>query len=399
MGTSLTVPGNEPQPLRGSEETLRLLVASVKDYAIFMLDPRGHIMTWNAGAERIKGYTAEEIIGQHFSVFYTPTDIARCWPERELEIALRDGRYEEDGLRVRKDGTHFYATVVISAVYDDAGELRGFAKVTRDITERKRAEEALRASEERLRKAYQELEQRVQERTRQLAETNQELEAFCYTVSHDLRAPLRGMQGFAAALEEDYGGTIDETGLEYLQRIRRATRRMEALIHDLLEYSRLSRDELSMQPLALDEVVDDALAQVAAAIEERGARVTVERDLPRVIGSRSVLARVVANLLSNAVKFVERDKAPVVRVHAVVQGGRARLNIDDNGLGVDPQHQERIFRVFERLHGVDRYPGTGIGLAIVRKGMERMGGCAGVESGPHGGSRFWIELPRVKASQ
>jgi PAS domain S-box-containing protein len=169
-------------------EAFRLFVEAVKDYAIFMLDPAGQVMTWNAGAERIKGYRADEIIGKHFSNFYTSEDRARNHPANELEIALRTGRYEEEGVRVRKDGSTFWAHVVITALIDRSGRLLGFGKVTRDVTERKHAEEALR-------KANEELERRVEERTRRLAEINQELESFCYSVSHDLRAPLRGMQG------------------------------------------------------------------------------------------------------------------------------------------------------------------------------------------------------------
>ena len=375
-----------------TDETFRLLVEGVKDYAIFMLDPTGHIITWNAGAQRIKGYTAADVLGRHMSMFYTQADLARNWPRHELAIAVKEGRYEEEGIRVRKDGSQFFANVLITALFRETGELRGFAKITRDITERKQAERSLWESEERLRTLNNALEQRVQERTQQLEETNQELESFCYSVSHDLRAPLRGMQGFAQALQEDYGEKLDQTANDYLVRIIRAAKRMEMLIQDLLDYSRLSRDEFGMGAVSLNAVLDDALAQISRELEERGGSIQVDAPLPSVQANRGVLLRVAANLLSNALKFVESGRKPFVRVHAERCGTMVRVWVDDNGIGIAPEHRERIFRVFERLHGVDKYPGTGIGLAIVRKGLERMGGAVGVESSPGHGSRFWFEL-------
>jgi signal transduction histidine kinase len=242
-----------------------------------------------------------------------------------------------------------------------------------------------------------ELERRVAERTAALREANAEMEAFTYSVSHDLRAPLRGIQGFAHALLDDYGDRLGDTGRDYARRIAAAGERLDGLVQDLLAYSRLSRAELQLRPVELGAVVKDVLAQIEADLGERRARVTVEGPVPAVVGHEATLAQVVLNLLTNAVKFVTPGVEPEVRIHAEPRGGRVRLWVADNGIGIAPEHQERIFGVFERLHGIERYPGTGIGLAVVRRGVERMGGSVGVESAPGQGSRFWIELPAAEA--
>jgi signal transduction histidine kinase len=258
------------------------------------------------------------------------------------------------------------------------------------------ANESGRKAEEEIRQLAETLEQRVIQRTTQLEEANQALQAFAYSVSHDLRAPLRAMQGFSEALLEDYGEGLDETGRDYARRIVAAAERMDRLIRDLLAYSRLSRAEMVPQTVSLQAAVDEACQALAETLSARGAEVSLRGALPAVRAHWSTLVQVLINLLSNAVTYVAPGTAPRVRVWAEPRGRRVRLWIEDNGIGISSEHHERIFRVFERLHGVETYAGTGVGLAIVRKGLERMGGAAGVESAPGSGSRFWIELPQVE---
>ncbi|HWO69132.1 MAG TPA: ATP-binding protein, partial [Actinomycetota bacterium] len=238
-----------------------------------------------------------------------------------------------------------------------------------------------------------ELERRVEERTRELREINAELDAFAYSVSHDLRAPLRAMEGFARALEEDYADRLDEAGRDYVRRVVRAAQRMDVLIQDLLAYSRLARADLPLQAVELDAAAAEALDRVAADVAARGAEVDVAVGMPAVVAHPATLVQVLSNLLSNAVKFVAPGVVPRVRVRAERRGEAVRVEVLDNGIGIDPAHRERIFRVLERLHGADAYPGTGIGLAIVRRAVERMGGRVDVESQPGRGSAFWFELP------
>ncbi|HEX5692723.1 MAG TPA: ATP-binding protein, partial [Roseiflexaceae bacterium] len=261
---------------------------------------------------------------------------------------------------------------------------------------------AIALQQSRLRTAIQrhtrDLERRVALRTGELREVNAALEQFGSSVAHDLRAPLRTLQGFADALLEDYGDRFDETGRDYAQRIVRAASSMDALISDLLTYSRLSRSELHLQSVNLQLVVEQSVAQLEQELRERNAELEVEQDMPVVRGQTTILIQVVTNLLSNAVKFMPPERVPQVRVWAEQREDMVRLWVEDNGLGIDPRYRERVFSVFERLHGSEQYPGTGIGLAIVRKGVERMGGSAGVDSTVGVGSRFWIELPAGGAS-
>jgi signal transduction histidine kinase len=258
--------------------------------------------------------------------------------------------------------------------------------------ERRRSESRFRAMRETVERQAAELEARVKDRTAELEKSQAELEAFSYSVSHDLRAPLRAVEGFSQALLEDYGELLDATGRDYASRLVGAAHNMDALIRDLIAYSRLSRAEMPLGAVNLGEAVADALKAMEAEVLETKARVAVEPDMPSVIAHPTTLVQVILNLLRNAVKFMPAGEIPRVKVYASPQSGKVRLYVRDNGIGIDPRHQERIFLPFERLHGADAFPGTGIGLSIVQRGVERMGGRVGVISEIGEGSRFWIEL-------
>ena len=280
------------------------------------------------------------------------------------------------------------------------------------------SELALRESEDRLRRYTLELEQRVAERTANLAQSIQSLEGVLYHVAHDLRAPLRGMASFTNILLEEHAPHLDDRGQDYARRISHAAQRMDRLVQDLLAFGRLAHTAVPVSNISLENEVTAALDQFSGEIETTGATVEVCRPLPPVRANAAVLNQILSNLLSNALKFVAPKTKPRVRISAeetttriespisgangtpsldvklsALDGKFVRLWIEDNGIGIQSEYHERIFRMFERLHGVDSYAGTGIGLAIVRKGIERMGGRVGVESIPGIGSRFWVELP------
>ena len=373
------------------EEAVRRLAAIVdnSDDAIIGKDLNGIIQSWNRGAERIFGYRAEEAVGQPITIIIPPD---RREEEETVLRRLRKGERTDpfETVRWTKQGHLIDISLTVSPIRNADGVVIGASKISRDITERKRIEADLKRLNETL-------EERVAERTRQLAEINAELDAFASTVAHDLRAPLRAMDGFAKALAEDYGDTLGTRGQDYARRIVGAAERMDLLIQDLLAYSRLSRAELRLQALSLDDVVRDALRGLETDVRQRSASISVVEPLGRVLAHHDTLRQVIANLLTNAIKFVGPDVVPRVRIWSEARGGVERLWVEDNGIGIDARHQTNIFRVFERLHGVETYPGTGIGLAIVRRGTERMGGHVGVESSPGAGARFWLELPGWRA--
>ena len=368
-----------------TRDRIALRLAAIVEFsadAIIAKDLNSTITAWNAAAERLFGYTAKEAIGQSIRIVIPPD---RQHEEDEVLARLRRGETITDfeTERMAKDRRLIEVSLTVSPVKNASGEIVGASKIARDLTP--------------LRLYATELEQKVGERTADLQAANTRLEAFAFSVAHDLRAPLRGMHGLAQALLEDYGSRLDATGHDYAQRIVDEATTMDVLINDLLAYGRLSHVELAISPVDLREVLDASLYAVRDDVQRSGAHVDIAPQLPTVQGNRSVLIQVFSNLLSNAVKFGGR--APRVRVWAETREPRtAQVWIEDQGIGIAPAHQERIFGVFERLHGTETYPGTGIGLAIVKKGIERLGGRVGVESQEGRGSRFWVELPRAEAA-
>lgn len=369
--------------LKASREIFRLLVEGTPDYAIIMLDTQGRIQTWNAGARRLEGYEADEVIGRHFSLFYLPEEAEK--PARELAVAVDTGRYEEEGWRLRKDGSRFWANIILTAVLDDEGRLTGFSKVTRDLTDRRLAEQALRAEAE-------QLERRVVRRTAQLKHTNEQLQAFAYSVSHDLRSPLLGLEGLANALLEDYGEQLDDLGLEYVRTMSSTARGLIELTQNLLAYSRLGTGERALALIDAVPPLEEALAILHREIVTSGGGVAVPAKIPRVVANAPTLVQVFANLVSNALKFRSPERAPEIRIEAEPRGPLVRIWVRDNGIGIAAEFHQRIFKVFERLHGSEHFAGSGIGLAIVATGVRTMGGRVGVESQLGQGASFWFDL-------
>jgi len=359
--------------LRESEERFRLLVGTVRDYAIYMLDPNGRVVSWNRGAEQIKGYSAEEIVGRHFSCFYPPEAVAAGAPEHALAMAAEKGRFEEENWRLRKDGSRFWADVVITAVRDEEGTLFGFAKVTRDLTERKRTNELLRRH------------------TAQLEAANVELDAFAYSVSHDLRAPLRSIDGFSQALLEDYAGRLDAAGQDYLQRVRAATQRMATLIDDLLDLSRVTRSEMTIAPVDLSELARELATEFTSGDPERHVEIVITPDVA-VRADRGLLRVVLQNLMGNAWKFTGKRSDARIEVGVVAADGERAYYVRDNGAGFDMAYASKLFGAFQRLHRVTEFPGTGVGLATVQRIIHRHGGRVWAESAVGRGATFYFTL-------
>ena len=383
--------------LRQSEEMFRLLVASVKDYAIFLLDPGGHVLTWNAGAQRIKGYKPEEIIGKHFSNFYPEEEKDRK-PPLELEIAIRDGSVEDEGWRVRKDGTQFWANVVITAVRDERGQLRGFAKVTRDMTDRKHAEEMQQALFEQREARFQaEEERRRAEASYRVAqEANRAKDEFLMTLSHELRTPLTAILGWSRLLNGM--SPQDDMFHEAIGAIGRSAQLQARLIDDVLDVSRIVSGKLRLNVEKID-----LLRLLASAVD--GVRPSADAklitlstsfapQLDTIVADSTRLSQIVWNLLTNAVKFTPRNGSVTLSARRV--SSHVEIAITDTGEGIEPAFLPHVFEPFRqaevpatRVHG-----GLGLGLSIVRYLVEAHGGTVAAESAGRGkGATFTVSLP------
>jgi PAS domain S-box-containing protein len=367
------------EALRQKDELFRLLVEGVQDYAIILLDPGGFVASWNSGAERIKGYRADEIIGQHFSRFYTPSEIREGKPEMELRVATAEDRYEDEGWRVRKDGSRFWASVVITALRNAAGDLSGFAKVSRDVTERKRADDALR------------------ERTAEVEAANKELEGFTYSVSHDLRSPLRAIDGFCKILMTEHAPGLDGEPRRYLERVSENTRKMGRLIDDLLHFSRLGRQAMDKHPVDMNDLLRHCLEDLDPKKGGRQVEVALGK-LPPCQADATLLKQVCLNLLENAIKFT-RERAPArIEVGSFARDGDVVYFVRDNGVGFDMAYANKLFGVFQRLHRQEDFEGTGVGLALSQRIINRHGGRIWAEASLDQGATFFFTLERSSAN-
>ena len=552
LQSEITVRNQAQAALQETQEGFRVLVDGVKEYAIYMLDPEGRVISWNAGAARIKGYRSEEILGKDFSRFYKAEDLEAGKPARELKESLSKGRFEDEGWRVRKDGSAFWANVVITPMYDDRGNHRGFSKIARDISERKRAEETLagqaeelarqaaelarsrqaleakslmlqsvldsmaeglaaadeqgkfliwnraaenimgygpadlatkewsehygtylpdgitpfpteqlplvraihgevssseifvrnpkitggawievrggplkdkegvirggvvafrditqrKADEREIQKLNDELEHRVVERTAQLETANKELEAFSYSVSHDLRAPLRHIGGFSKLLMEEFGPSLNPEAQRHVERIQAGTQKMGLLIDELLNLARVGRHALNLQPTGLNSIVAEVIAILQPESEGRQVKWDIS-ELPAVECDPILIKQVFQNLLANALKFTRpcfgadgsaRVSMPAGTSHAVIEvshkeeDGQPVFMVRDNGVGFSMKYVDKLFGVFQRLHSTDEFEGTGIGLVTVQRIVHKHGGRVWAEGEPDKGATFYFTL-------
>lgn len=383
LGTSLVEAGlllaERERALRDNEERLRLIIDGVKDYGIFALDTAGHVTSWNNGAERIKGYTEQEIIGQHFSVFYLPQECPQH-PDMALREATRNGDYTEEGWRCRKDGTRFWASVVITAQYDGTGALRGFSKITRDITDRRAAEIALRTAREEAERA-----------SRAKSE-------FLSRMSHELRTPLNSILGFAQLLDMD----APKAQKADVGHILRAGQHLLTLINEVLDIAKIEAGSLALNivPIPLAGTLQEALTLVSPMAADAGVQL---QPLPAlaadtgIVADRQRLTQVLLNLLSNAIKYNRRDGQ--VSIEVDIHGQRISVSVCDTGKGIAADHMGQLFKPFERLGADPNVEGSGLGLALSKSLLENMDGQLDVQSQPGIGSRFTVQLPFARVAQ
>lgn len=482
------------EALRESEERYRMILDGVQDHAIFMMDPQGRIVSWNAGAERIKGYAADEIIGCNFSRFFPAEDIEQGKPEKILQLTAASGRHEEQALRVRKDGSRFLASITFTALRDHDGNLRGFSEFSHDLTKSRESDakyrglleaapdamvvvdqdgqivllnvqaekqfgyhrnelvgqqvkniipegfaerlvaDALRSGADALAQqigmgielvarrkdgsdfpieimlspleslqgilvtaAIRDITQRKSAEAHlvktigELKRSNDELGHFAYVASHDLQEPLRMVASYTQLLAKRYTGRLDADADEFIAYAVDGSNRMQAMIQDLLAYSRAGADGKTLRQISSENSLQEALANLRVTIEESGAAVTHD-SLPDLTTDGMQLVQIFQNLIGNGIKYRRAD-APRIHVSATDSGNERIFSVRDNGLGIDPQYFERIFILFQRLHGREEFEGTGMGLAICKKMLERLGGRIWVESQPGQGSTFYFALP------
>ena len=381
------------EEIADQHEWFSVTLRSIGD-AVIVTDRNGLIKFMNAEAERLSGWTEVEAEGRALrSVFRIINEESRNTVDDPVEKVFRENRVvglANHTLLLSKDGREWPIEDSAAPVCNAKKDMLGVVLVFHDATEARRGHRALKAQAE-------ELERKVIERTIALQRTVNDLESFSYTVSHDLRSPLRAMLGYATALLEDFADSMPETAKDYLGRIKRAAERLDHLIQDLLTFSRLTTESTMVQQVDLDRLVKEILLQYPDFHGDK-ADIAIHGPLPAVLGHESALTQVVANLISNAVKFVPKDRKPTIQVRVEPGEHTIKLWIEDNGIGIAKENQARIFKIFEQLNNPGTYSGTGIGLALVKKSVEKMQGSVGVESEEGKGSRFWVELLRVKQS-
>jgi PAS domain S-box-containing protein len=370
-------------------------------YGIISTTPEGIVTSFNAAAVRLLGYTADEVVDKQTpQLWHDPEEVARYAQQLSEELdetilpgfevftarARRNLPEENEWTFICKDGRRIPVNLSVTALRDEGGLITGFVGLGYDLTERKRAEEEI----------YQlnyELEQRVVDRTAQLEVANQELEAFSYSVSHDLRTPLRAIDGFSHILLENYAGKLDDEGKRLLGVVRENTSRMAQLIDDMLKFSRTGREELISSEINMEKMARDVFKEIQPSDADSKLQLEIE-PLPPTRGDKAMMHQVFVNLLTNAIKFSRAQETPVIRVGATVKDAETVYFVKDNGVGFDMQYANKLFGVFQRLHSVNEFEGTGIGLAIVKRIVTRHGGRVWAEGRVGEGATLFFSLPR-----
>ncbi|SPE60990.1 putative Histidine kinase [Verrucomicrobia bacterium] len=378
--------------LRESEERFRALAENLPQLA-WMTDANGGVSWYNRRWFDYTGTTLDQTREWGWQAVHHPEHVQRV--TEHFKSALETGEPWEDTFPLRgKDGTYRWFLSRAFPIRDSRGQIAQWFGTNTDITELRETHEALARAQTQLSEHAERLEATVAQRTAELREANAELETFCYSLSHDLRGPLRAILNFTNFAMEDCGAEITATSKDYLEKVASAARRLDRLIQDVLAFSRLSRDRVKLGPVELEELLRGIIRE-QPELQEPAADVRVEGPLPAVRGDEASLTQCLTNLLGNAVKFVERGVMPHVRVYSEARGDKVRLWVEDNGVGIEGDAQAKIFDLFQRGPRTTKYEGTGVGLAIVRKAAQRMGGKVGVESEVGNGSRFWLELARA----
>lgn len=375
--TERTIQG---QKLEASEKAFEHMVAAVKDYAIFRLDTNGFVQSWNAGAQRIKGYITNEIIGKHFSIFYADDPSSKEHTDFELQEAAEKGSYNEEGWRYRKDGTKFWADVTITAVRDANNLLTGFLKVTKDMTETKR------------------IESELEEARDEAVLANQLKTKLVANITHEIRTPLGGIIGLSELIADSDNSPeeIKDSGA----RIFTASKQLLALLNDLLDFSRLEagKTEIIKQPFSIRAVIDDACGLVKLDAEDKGLKITsdVSPDVPELlIADATKVRQILLNLLNNSIKFTVSGG---IEISATTIDDFVEISVTDTGLGVPEDKQALLFRPFTQGHDPS-FGGTGLGLSICQQFIEMMGGNIGMVSAPNEGTTVWFTIPLTKDGQ
>lgn len=349
-------------------------IHDIEDYAIIFMNPEGIILDWNLGAKRIKGYEAKEIIGRNFRIFYHQKDLELKKPDRLIKEALKNGKAIDEGWRVRKDKSLFWGSITITCVHADNGEVIGFSKVTRDLTERKQADD--------LKEKY------IKDITRK----NKDLEQFTYLASHDLQEPLRTINTFTDYLvEELHGEYSKEDLLQYAEFISTSSKRMRDLVSGLLEYSRLGKSE-TYKNVDCNCLIQNIWSDISDLVNRQNAWLKLN-ELPQVQAYETELRILFQNLIANAIKF-NKDEQPMVEISGEDQGKTILFSVKDNGIGIEKKDMKKIFLIFKRLHNRNEYEGYGIGLSHCKKIAELHHGKLWVESEIGKGSTFFLELPK-----